>query len=121
VRPIRVLLLGVPPLARGLLGDVFAKHADMELVDPSASAELGALPGGPRVDVVIAELSRDASDVSWPRVLFDSPPRNRLAITIEGERVLLFEILPHQTLDDRRSDALVDAIRATVGGWRAAE
>jgi hypothetical protein len=121
VRPIRVLFFGVPPLARGLLGDAFAKHADMEIVEPSAPAEPGPLAGGSRADVVITQLSRDASGVSWPRMLFDSPPRNRLAITIEGEHVLLFEILPHQALDDPRSDALIDAIRATVGAWRTAE
>jgi hypothetical protein len=115
VRPIRILLLGVAPLARDLLGEVFATHADLEVVDDSATHHQP-------VDVVITQQSKPVPGSAWSDALFSTPQENRLAITIEGERVILFQILPQQPpLYDPEPQALVDVIRSTVAAWRAAE
>jgi hypothetical protein len=69
---------------------------------------------------VISEIDATASDSRWPPALFADSARNRLAITIDGARVMLFEIHPHYpALSDPSPDALIAAIRSAIGGWGA--
>lgn len=71
------------------------------------------------VDVVISEIDDVAGDSVWPPALFGESSRNRLAVTINGARVMLFEIHPHYpALSDPSPDSLIAAIRGAVGGWK---
>lgn len=101
-QPIRVAIIGLPPLIRELVRDLIAGNEDMAIVERGDAAD--------GVDVCIVGTEEDAVSLcDVPRM--SRPPRV-IGISSDGRRTTLCELRPVvSALGDLSPDELLDVIR----------
>ena len=118
VKPICIVLLGMPGMLRQILREIAAGEPELVVVAELPNAELdspGILAAGADVVVAGADL---ASEQAVTRLLCRPRPVQVLGISADGHDAFLYEMRPHRVLLGELSPAtLVNVLsRAAPGG-----
>ena len=118
VKPICIVLLGMPGMLRQILREIAAGEPGLVVVAELPNAELdspGILAAGADVVVAGADL---ASEQAVTRLLCRPRPVQVLGISADGHDAFLYEMRPHRVLLGELSPAtLVNVLsRAAPGG-----
>src|SRR6476660_9706631 len=111
--PVRMLMLEVPPLLRGLLEHAVEAHRDCTLMKDTRSAlEMLRQPTLPP-DVIVVGLDT-ASDTTIVPALFAQWPGAQIMTVMEsGQTAVLYELRPHQRVLGEMSPAeIVETLHA---------
>lgn len=120
-RPVRILLLEVPQLLRGILEHAIELQSDCELVrDTRRTIDMVKAPGA-MPDIVILGLSA-AEDATLVHTLFARWPGARVMTVMHGgEEAAVYELEPHAHTVSRPSEHdIVERLRDAVERSRAA-
>ena len=104
----RVLVIDMPEILRGIIEDAIASEPDMQLVRPRWRMAAGGEP-----DVVIVGTPR-AEDVDGAEAMLARWPRSRvLMVATSGRHTVMYELRPSRTELGELSPAdLVAAVRS---------
>jgi hypothetical protein len=115
VKPIRILLVEVPPLLTGILKDVVEHEPDLEYVDAVSLADAleRVLPQAhTALDVLIVGATEAENPGLAGSLLMASPGTRVLMVANDGTRAVLYELYPVKTeVGDVSPKGLVHAMR----------
>jgi DNA-binding NarL/FixJ family response regulator len=116
---VRVLLLEMPPLLRGILEQQIQVHADCELLKDTRHAIQILTQDVTPPDVVIVAL-RAAEDVTLvPALLARWPRAQVMTVMAEGDDAVVYEMTPRQrTLGQMSPAEIIGALREAVSSSR---
>ena len=109
---IRILLVGLPPLLRDILGEAFARETDVEVVASDATrADMDSLVRETRPDVIVTGVAAvDATVASEIRRI--APSALVIAVAVNGDRATLYSGNDPLEITDLSIDLLLRTIRA---------
>ena len=117
MRPIRILLWGMPTILLNIITDTIAPHADLDIVGAQGqSAGLRAMAEKTHADVIIVAREGAASDDDYDEILHRHSHLKVIEIFDDGRHALLHELRRHRIpLGEMSPPRLVDVIRNSVG------
>lgn len=120
LRPTRVLLAGIPDLARVIVLDAVGRTSDLQVVGEVSGLEAVAEAGDDAdADVVIAGVPEDRLPEVAMRLLTTRCDMTILAIVLSSGDAQLWRMRPTCTrLHDASPDALVEAVRSATSAER---
>ena len=109
---IRILLVGLPPLLRDILGEAFARETDVDVVASDATrADMESLVRETRPDVVVSGVAAvDATTAGVIRRI--TPSALVIAIAVNGDRATLYGGDSPLEITDLSIDLLLRTVRA---------
>jgi chemotaxis response regulator CheB len=109
---IRILLVGLPPLLRDILGEAFARETDVEVVASDATrADMESLVRETRPDVIVTSAAAvDATAAGEIRRIL--PLALVVAVAANGDRATLYGGHAPLEITDLSIDLLLRTIRA---------
>jgi len=109
---IRILLVGLPPLLRDILGEAFARETDVDVVASDATrADMESLVRETRPDVVVSGVAAvDATTAGVIRRI--TPSALVIAIAVNGDRATLYSGSTPLEITDLSISLLLWTIRA---------
>jgi len=109
---IRILLVGLPPLLRDILGEAFARETDVDVVASDATrADMESLARETHPDVVVSGVAAvDATTAGVIRRI--TPSALVIAIAVNGDRATLYGGDSPLEITDLSIDLLLRTIRA---------
>lgn len=118
--PVRVLLLEMPQLLRGLLEHAVQTHSDCTLLSDARPTLDILLQPAPPPDVVIVGLATASDAPIVPALFARWPEAQIMTVSSSGEGGVVYEMRPHQRILGEMSPAeivetLWDAVRQRRG------
>ena len=109
---IRILLVGLPPLLRDILGEAFAREMDVDVVASDATrADMESLVRETRPDVVVSGVAAvDGTAAGEIRRI--APSALVIAIAVNGDRATLYSGSTPLEITDLSINLLLRTIRA---------
>jgi DNA-binding NarL/FixJ family response regulator len=115
----RVALVDMPQMLRGIVREIVAATPDLEIVAEFDDQEAALMATAPDdIDVLIMRLD----EVSLASVFRERPRLRVVAVSVDGSKSCLFQLVPHaQMLGDISPQALIAAVRGELGSWQVRE
>jgi DNA-binding NarL/FixJ family response regulator len=113
--PVRVLLLELPPLLRGILEQAMDVHTGCEMVKDSRTVFQMLTEQPASADIVILGLSEAQDATLVPAVFAQWPRAQVMTITQAGNDAAAYELQPlRRALGDMSPTDIVDILRQAV-------
>jgi len=112
LKPIHILLAGVPPLLVDILHHIVSSESDMAVVGRVSGDDLLAAAQRTRANVILIGQTGKESPDQYDELLLGHPRLKVLTIAEDGKTGSLYEFRPHRVpLGEMSADVLCAAIR----------
>ena len=118
--PVRVLLLEMPQLLRGLLEHAIQRRSDWELLKSTRSARAVFTSPGAPPDIVVLGLTAAEDDTLVPAVFARWPQAQVMTVKEAGDEAVVYELRPRRRdLGQVSPDEMIDTLREAVARSRS--